>query len=235
MTARAEYHHGNLRRALLDGALALFAQRGRFDFTMRELARAAGVTHNAPYRHFGDRDALLDALAAEGFVLLREQVLAASGPAKDDPRARVARLGEGYVRFASEHPHHFRLMFLRPLAGASPELSRAARASFAPLEEAIEEARSRGMLRAGLRARDVALAAWSLVHGLASLVVGGQLVTSPRGLHARIEALTGVFVGGAFTPSTPLPSPRAGVRGAPPGPADTRVSGTERRARDTPR
>jgi hypothetical protein len=64
MQARADYHHGNLRRALLDAALALFAERGRFDFTMRELARAAGVTHNAPYRHFADRWALLDALAA---------------------------------------------------------------------------------------------------------------------------------------------------------------------------
>ncbi len=199
MTARTDYHHGNLRRALLDAALALFAERGHFDFTMRELARAAGVTHNAPYRHFEGRGALLDALAEEGFVLLREQTLSTAASSRDDdPRVRVARLGEGYVRFAAEHPQHFRLMFLRPLPGAAPDLARAARASFAPLEEAIEAARSQGVLRAGLRKQDVALAAWSLVHGFASLVVGGQLASSKRARRGQIEALTSVFTDGAF-------------------------------------
>jgi AcrR family transcriptional regulator len=202
VTAKSDYHHGNLRRALLDAALALFAERARFDFTMRELARAADVTHSAPYRHFADRWALLDALAAEGFVLLRERVLssaaAAASSRDDDPRVRIARLGEGYVRFAAEHPHHFRLMFLRPIPGASPELSRAARASFAPLAEAIEGARARGLLRSGLRTQEVAVAAWSLVHGVASLVAGGQLSASQRGMRARIDALTSVFLDGAF-------------------------------------
>src|SRR5258707_1754681 len=108
------YHHGNLQRALLDAALALFAERGRFDFTMRELARAAGVTHNAPYRHFADRWALLDALAAEGFVLLRDRCLEAGTAHAGDPRTQVRMLGEAYVGFAAAHPDHFRLMFLRP-------------------------------------------------------------------------------------------------------------------------
>lgn len=201
MTAKSEYHHGNLRRALLDAALALFAERGRFDFTMRELARAAGVTHNAPYRHFADRWALMDALAEEGFVRMRETTLATAASSRDDDaRVWIARLGEGYVRFAAEHPHHFRLMFLRPLKGASGDLARAARASFAPLEEAIEDARAKGLLRAGLRKQDVAVAAWSLVHGVASLVVGGQLSASQRGLRGRIDALTSVFIDGAFAP-----------------------------------
>ena len=199
---RSDYHHGNLRRALLDAALALFAERGRFDFTMRELARAAGVTHNAPYRHFADRWALLDALAEEGFVLLREETLTReAGGGADDASAKIARLGEGYVRFASEHPHHFRLMFSRPLEGASKQVARAARASFAVLEEVVDAAHREGALRAGLRTRDVALAAWSLVHGLASLVVGGQLPKASRGgLARRVEALTTVFIEGAFEP-----------------------------------
>jgi AcrR family transcriptional regulator len=198
LTARAEYHHGNLRRALLDAALALFAERQRFDFTMRELARAAQVTHNAPYRHFADRWALLDALAAEGFALLREEQLATAKDHVRDPRARIAKLGEGYVRFAETHPHHFRLMFLRPLRGASKELAAAARTTFLPLEEAIADAEARGLLRPGLKKRDLAVAAWSLVHGLASLVVGGQLPLSARGLRGRIAALTTVFTEGAF-------------------------------------
>ncbi len=198
VSARAEYHHGNLRRALLDAALALFAERQRFDFTMRELARAAEVTHNAPYRHFADRWALLDALAADGFALLREEQLAAAKDHVGDPRTRVAKLGEGYVRFAEAHPHHFRLMFLRPLRGASAELARAARTTFLPLEEAIADAEARGLLRPGLKKRDLAVAAWSLVHGLASLVVGGQLPLTRRGLRGRIDALTTVFTEGAF-------------------------------------
>jgi AcrR family transcriptional regulator len=198
VTARAEYHHGNLRRALLDAALALFAERQRFDFTMRELARTAQVTHNAPYRHFADRWALLDALASEGFALMREEQLRAAKEHTGDPRARIAKLGEGYVRFAAAHPHHFRLMFLRPLRGASADLARTARASFAPLEEAIADAEARGILRPGLKKRDLAVAAWSLVHGLASLVVGGQLTLSARGLRGRIDALTTVFAEGAF-------------------------------------
>jgi AcrR family transcriptional regulator len=198
VASRRSYHHGNLGRALLDAALALFAERGRFDFTMRELARAAGVTHNAPYRHFADRWALLDALAAEGFAMLRERCLAAAAPHEDDPRARVQKLGEAYVAFAGEHPNHFRLMFLRPIEEATPELAKAARASFAVLEDAVEAARARSMLRAGLTKRDVALAAWSLVHGLASLVVGGQLSGSMRATRAHAAALAAVFADGAF-------------------------------------
>ncbi len=205
MTDKADYHHGNLRRALLDAALALFAERGRFDFTMRELARAAGVSHSAPYRHFADRWALMDALAAEGFVMLRESVLGVAPASRSSgergSRLRVARLGEGYVRFAAEHPHHFRLMFLRPLEAASSDLAKAARASFRPLEEAINDARAEGALRAGLRKQDVELAAWSLVHGLASLVVGGQLPSWQRGLRGRLDALTAVFLDGAFEPA----------------------------------
>jgi AcrR family transcriptional regulator len=191
------YHHGNLRKALLDAALALFAERGRFDFTMRELARAAGVTHNAPYRHFADREALLDALAADGFVELRARSLAAMEGEKD-PRERVGKLGEVYVRFALAQPHHFRLMFMRPIAEASGELAAPAHASFAVLEDAIRDAADLGLLREGLDMRDVVVSAWSLVHGLASLAVSGQVPQSARAIRRYTHALGEVFAGGAF-------------------------------------
>src|SRR4051812_30399531 len=106
----SSYHHGNLRRALLDAALELISERDGVDFTMRELARHAKVTHNAPYRHFDGKDALLAALAVEGFSTLRER-LAGKAANAADPRTRVRDLGESYVMFAVEHPHHFRLMF----------------------------------------------------------------------------------------------------------------------------
>jgi AcrR family transcriptional regulator len=129
---------------------------------------------------------------------LREQQLASAKELSTDPRARVARMGEAYVRFAADHPHHFRLMFLRPLEGASEELRRAAGASFAPLEKAIADAEALGILRPGLKKRDLAVAAWSLVHGLASLVVTGQIRMSPREHRRRVDALSAVFAEGAF-------------------------------------
>src|SRR5690349_16153559 len=107
--ATMAYHHGNLRRALIDAALQLFAQRGAFDFTVRELARQAGVTHNAPYRHFAGKTELIAAIAEEGFAMLAEAGQQALETASD-PRARVRALGDAYVRFAIDHPHQFRVM-----------------------------------------------------------------------------------------------------------------------------
>jgi AcrR family transcriptional regulator len=198
MPEERAYHHGNLRRELLDAAIRLFAERGRFDFTMRELARAAGVTHNAPYRHFADRWALLDAIAADGFSTLRDMTERAAAPHLDDPRARIEHIGEAYVRFAGQKPEHFRLMFTRPLENASPELLASARASFKVLEDTIESARSAGLLRPGVKTAEATLAAWSLVHGFASLVVGGQVKASAGTRKALVSGLASVFRDGAF-------------------------------------
>jgi AcrR family transcriptional regulator len=209
VSASANYHHGNLRRALMDAAIRLVAERGSLDFTMRELARAAGVTHNAPYRHFDDREALLAALAEEGFVRLKARCLADRPDLAAGPRAAICALGRAYVEFAVEASHIFRLMFgettARSRAGR-PALARAARASFAVLEEAIAACRSNGTLRADLDPREATLAAWSLVHGFASLLVAGQVPPSWATGAARarhIEALAGVFLDGALTAAPP--------------------------------
>jgi AcrR family transcriptional regulator len=210
----ASYHHGNLRRALLDAALALFAERGTLDFTLRELARAAGVTHNAPYRHFADKTALLAALAKEGFVMLAEESDRACAPLAKlrgprDPRAWIEALGTAYVRFAVAHPTHFRLMFTHPLTDAKradPELELAARASFALLRDAVADAS--GELRAGLAERDVTLAAWALVHGLATLLVNGQIPEEEARIDEDARRLARLFFDGA------LARPRAARRRA---------------------
>jgi AcrR family transcriptional regulator len=195
------YHHGNLRRALLDAALSFIAERESLDFTMRELSRRAEVTHNAPYRHFADRDALLAALAEEGFNLLHAwSSVRAPGP-DADPRDRVRSLGASYVGFAVAHPHHFRLMFGETTARAKaehPELARAAEASFALLREAIEACRARGLLRRDVSARDLGLVAWSLVHGLAALLVSGQIPGGGGRVPVLARALATVFFEGAL-------------------------------------
>src|SRR5216117_2127251 len=111
------YHHGNLRTALLRAAGERLEKQGITALSLREAARRAGVSHNAPYRHFADREALLAALAAEGFAMLAERLRGQPG----------REMGEAYVRFALEQPQRFRLMFggLLPIA-RYPELRSAA-------------------------------------------------------------------------------------------------------------
>lgn len=193
MPSRA-YHHGNLRRALIDGAVALFAQRGTFDFTFRELAREAGVTHNAPYRHFAGKADLLAAVRAEGFADLARVSHAALDRCDDDPRDRVRALGEAYVRFAITRPHHFRLMLHNPFEGETPETNREA---FQLLHDVIDEGRASGALRSDLTARELALAAWSLVHGFSSLMVAGQLSEAESRIKKYMRVLDDVFFDGA--------------------------------------
>ena len=186
------YHHGNLRRALLDASLALFAERGSFDFTLRELARKAGVTHNAPYRHFAGKAELLAALRDEGSAMLaaacRERLDGVEGP-----RARVRALGEAYVRFAMAHPLHFRLVLHNPLGGDAAPAGEA----FPLLRATLAEAQKAGALRDDLNARELALGAWALVHGLASLLVEGNVPAGELRVRRYMRLLDAIFFDGA--------------------------------------
>lgn len=153
------YHHGDLRSALLGAASELIEEQGLGAMSLREVARRAGVSHNAPYRHFPDRDSLLAELAAEGFRQLGEAMAAKQGRA----------MGEAYVRFALEHPSRFRLMFGGQLKlrqhGA---LADAARKTYEALVRAFRA-------QAGVADPEkAAAAAWSLVHGLAQLLLDGH-------------------------------------------------------------
>jgi len=197
--ARA-YHHGNLRRTLLDGALALFAERGTLDFTLRELARAAGVTHNAPYRHFESKTDVLVALRDEGFALLADSEATALANADASPRAKIRALGEAYVGFALAHPQHFRLVLHDP-RGDRPTRGDPARESYRLLEQAIEEAQRVGDVRRDLSARELALAAWASVHGVATLLAAGHLPAGEERVRAYSEIVAKVFFDGASAPT----------------------------------
>lgn len=172
---KAAYHHGDLRRALLDAALAQVQQEGTGSLSLREVARRAGVTHAAPYRHFPNKEALVAAVAEEGFRTLREEMLAAVDP-DAPPLTRLQQSGVGYVLFAVKHPSHFRVMYGVKIEGGEehPELMEAGNAAFAVLYELIEEGLRAGELRED-PAMSLALSAWSVVHGLASLLVEGML------------------------------------------------------------
>jgi AcrR family transcriptional regulator len=185
-----------LRRALLDAALGLFAARGGFDFTFRELARAAEVTHQAPYRHFAGKAELLTALREEGLAALAAREEAALTGSTGDARARVTALGEAYVRFALDEPLLFRLVMSHPLESSEADAVKGSK-SYRLLEKTLAEAQSGGFVRTDLSAKELALGAWGLVHGMASLLASGRLPKSPARIEGYVRLLSTLFFQGA--------------------------------------
>ena len=168
----SRYHHGDLRRALIDTALAMVTEEGAWNFTLREVARRAGVSHAAPYNHFEDKSALLAEVAALGFQSLRQTLEAAARRQSRSARQALAGIAAAYVRFGVEHPAHYRLMFGAELADKArhPSLQAASDAAFAVLTGVLERGQASGQIRRD-PVRDQALAAWSLVHGLTTLLI----------------------------------------------------------------
>jgi len=187
------YHHGDLRAALMQAALQLIDQHGIKGFSLKDAAADAGVSTAAPYRHFADKDALLRAIQNEGFALFNTALAAAYESASGE-QARIVELGVAYVRFAFEHPAHFRVMFSGS-GGDQPEpvANGGSASGFLLLVEAVaalhphatEEIRN-----------DLVLVCWSLVHGFAMLQMegafGGSLgIGDPEGrLRRALTVLT---------------------------------------------
>lgn len=157
------YHHGNLRRVMLDAALHAIGESGPTGWSLRELARRAGVSHTAPAHHFGDKTGLLTAVAAEGFELFAAALEEAGGD--------FLEVGVAYVRFAVQHRAHFQVMF-------RPELYRPGDPAVAPARDraaAILAAGGRKLSPDPARARLTTVAAWSAAHGFAELWLSGAL------------------------------------------------------------
>ncbi|TMW11503.1 TetR/AcrR family transcriptional regulator [Alloalcanivorax gelatiniphagus] len=165
-----------MRPALVEEGLALLAEKGGDGFSLRELARRVGVTANASYRHFANKEALMLALAAEGFRRLRATQEAAEAAA-DSPGRKLVAGGLGYLRFAHANPALFRLMFGARAAARrggdndDPELADASFAAFETLRQAVArvvDADQATVSRTALRA-------WAMVHGFSQLLLDGQL------------------------------------------------------------
>lgn len=170
------YHHGDLRRALVDGAARLIARRRGVEFTLRELAGAAKVSHAATYRHFTNKTDILAAVAEVGFGRLHADFARASAEHCQDPRAELHALGLAYVRFALAHEGFYRVMFHPELGDrvAYPGLMKEGDNAFASLLSAVTRGVEQGVFlpRPPLA---LALFAWSAVHGLSSLLIDGLL------------------------------------------------------------
>lgn len=171
---RGSYHHGDLKRALTSAALSLVAERGPKGFTLTEAARRAGVSAAAPYRHFTDKAHLLATVAEQGFLDLHA-ALSAGTEAAAGARDKLIAIGRAYVRWAVGHPDQYRVMFGADTDKAQhPSLAVAAGQAFGTLLDTIGGCQAAGLLR-GRQPREVAGPLWSLVHGVASLAIEGEL------------------------------------------------------------
>ena len=167
MTTSRPYHHGDLRRALIDEGLASVERDGPASLSLRDLARRAGVSHAAPAHHFGDKAGLLTAIAAEGFNLMADELQGAF-----DRTGSFLEVGVAYVGFAVRHKAHFEVMF-RPdlLRLDDPGLDAARERSRSTLYGPLGKV----PLAPGSDAVSAGVAAWALVHGLANLYLAGNL------------------------------------------------------------
>ena len=180
--SKKPYHHGDLRAELLDAAIELIAERGLAGLSLRECARRAGVSHAAPYRHFADKNALLFAIAEQGFIRLAERGQAAM--AGDAPlREKLDAYGIAYVRFAFENPVHHRVMFTAEFPIDAGLADPGARAF-----ELLVEAAS-GVAGTDVEPEVAALAAWSLSHGLSMLILDARVPAEHIQSPDQVEAL----------------------------------------------
>lgn len=186
-TGRAElakpkktYHHGDLYRGLLSAAESLLARHGIAGLSLREVAKAAGVSHTAPYRHFRNKTALVEALAADGFRRLQNGCETARRRYPNDPARQLLEAGLAYLYLAVEKPTIVHLMFggVISLCNSGDDLRQAADAAWESLVRIVRDGQNAGIYQKAAPP-DLTLAAWSMVHGLALMVTAGLLQTRP--------------------------------------------------------
>jgi len=194
LASKRAYHHGNLRPVLIAAALREIAHEGPDGFSLRGVARRAGVSAAAVYRHFRDKEDLLVAVAGECAERLGAATVEAVAQAPNDPLSRFRATGVAFVRFAVAHPEHFRALSVPGLTERTPPEQRASKAAFEQTERhALAAAQAQGLV-AALPLDDILIAGYALVSGLAHMIVEGRLgvVDDARATELAI-AITGVI------------------------------------------
>ncbi len=189
ISQKKSYHHGNLREALINNALKMLETGGVDTISLRQVAKITGVSQAAPYSHFQDKNDLLAAIAEAGFQRLALQ-MAEDATGIRDTKPRVEALALSYLRFASENPALFHLMFGREIADFStrPTLALTAGKSWSLISAAI----SAGGKKENVQAITAAL--WSMIHGLTGLLIDRRL--KPENIGAStLPELVGKTVG----------------------------------------
>lgn len=194
------YHHGDLRRAVIETALDMLREEKNWQFTLREVARRAGVSHAAPYKHFPDKAALLVELAMIGFDRLRESLSAAKAEAPTTLLEEMASVSRAYVAFGMDNPALYRLMFSAEEGKAvGMHLNERAMAVFQVVVDMLHRGQSMG----SVRERPIegqAAACWGLVHGMTMLAIDGLLVPEKVG-STPLDAALSTLAEGLENPS----------------------------------
>ncbi|HWM30973.1 MAG TPA: TetR/AcrR family transcriptional regulator [Methyloceanibacter sp.] len=163
----------DLRQKVLKASLAVIEEGGLDRLSLREVARKAGVSHQAPYHYFSDREAILAAIAGDGFAKLGQSLMRAAG-AGDDPVKAMEAMGKAYVDFAIRYPAYFQVMFRADAVPLEryPDVRKQEEEAFGKLVEGIDKAFTGEVPETR---RGIAIAAWAMVHGLATLILEGSL------------------------------------------------------------
>ena len=173
---RKKYHHGDLKQALIEAGVKILKEEGIGALTLRSAARAAGVSHSAPYAHFTDKQSLLAAISTRGFLTLQERLIATAGQYANSPGDLIVETAWTYVQFAMAEPALFKMMFSGILEDEHtyPEFMSTVRITYHHLVEVVETCQAAGVLPPG-DAEEMAIAVWSLVHGFVSLYLERQI------------------------------------------------------------
>ena len=184
-TVEKPYHHGDLREQILCSASQLIEESSAASLSLRAVAKAVGVSHTAPYRHFKDKESLLAGVAGLGFDQLATQLAEAVALHPDDPIAQLQEAGHQYVNLALKYPQLTQLMFggILPCDDTYPEMKQSGDAAFDGLKSIIREGQSRGLFKT-VDLEVAALTAWSCIHGLTLLQMSGNL---PEMLTMRVD------------------------------------------------
>ncbi len=185
------YHHGDLKNALIQAGIEILSREGIEALSLRKVAKRAGVSHSAPYAHFADKQALVAAIAAEGYKKLYEALFAAQNP-QDDPLARLMATAHAYLQFALDEPDHFKITFSGSVETEQnyPEYVEQSKQCFGLVVTVVKACQSIGLFAAN-DTQLVAVSIWSCIHGFVQLLLANQLpgaLTSQIPIHALLDA-----------------------------------------------
>jgi len=195
------YHHGSLDRALIAACLQILKKEGVQGLTLRKVAKKARVSHTAPYRHFASKEQLLTAVAAEGFEKLAAYLKNGMGGVPMGTENALARAAMSYLTFAADNPQHLKLMFNGERT-RSVQLERKTdqpEEAFLILEQILARGQQEGVIRRDLDVRTLAVYAWAAVHGLALLLIEGQLeglMKKPENTEEIVRGFVSIFFDG---------------------------------------
>ncbi len=171
-----QYHHGDLKNALIRAGAEILYEEGTAALTLRKVAARAGVSHSAPYAHFDDKQALIAAISTDGFQKLFDLLSNTMAMHRDNPTTLLREVAWAYLQFAQEDPARFKVMFSGILKEEHqyPELVATSHKTFSLVVELVSLGQQTGLLHEGPQDA-IAVSVWSLVHGFTELLVEGQI------------------------------------------------------------